>query len=349
MYSVNGYSGNFSGLTCTGLPPGSACTFVASHLALLAGGSTDTAFQISTSPGTPLGIYPVQITANNGVLTASATVTFGVGTFTLSASPTTIPINNRTQPPYTTLTANYQDGYSNTLDVTCAGLPAGANCDFGGAIYPANDTAQLSVAESGLAPADYPFTIIAAGGALIRSIPAVLRVENYSASLAQTALTAVSGTPVSVAVTFNSVNHFTTSSIQIGCQSSASIVCNATPYNAVLSDGGTTTVQLAITGMYPALAAKRAPGLWRQATLPLLATLILPFAIGKRRHNRVLLCLCIICTCAFMGGCGGGSPGSSGAGSSKGQKIAVQVSATAQTASGPLSQSVGIVTLTVTE
>lgn len=351
MYSVNGYSGNFSGLTCTGLPPGSTCTFVASHLALLAGGSTDTAFQISTSPGTPLGIYPVQITANNGSITASATVTFGVGAFTLSASPTTIPINDGIQPPYTTLTANYQDGYPKTLDVTCAGLPTGSNCYFAGALYPANNTAQLSVSESGLAPADYPFTIIASGGALIRSIPAILRVENYTASLGQTTLTAASGKPVNVAVSFNSVNHFTTSSIQISCQSSASIACNAKPYNAVLTDGGTTTVQLAITGTYSALGRNRAPALWRHATLPLLATVMLPFAIGKRRHSRVLLCLCIFCTCAFMGACGGGSSGSSGAGgSSKGQKIVVQVSATAQTASnGPLIQNVGTVTLTLTE
>ena len=97
------------------------------------------------------------------------------------------------------------DGFSNTLGVKCSGLPAGATCNFGGALSPASNTAQLGVSETGLAPADYPFTISATSGILTRSIPAVLRVEGYTASLSQTSLRVVGGTPVNVTVIFKSL------------------------------------------------------------------------------------------------------------------------------------------------
>ena len=349
LLSQNGYSGDFRGLTCTGLPPGTACTFVASDLVLPADGSTDTAFQISTSPSTPLGSYPVQISASNGAIIASATLTFGVGTFTLSASPTTIRINDGTQQPYTTLTANYQNGYNSTLDVTCSGLPAGATCDFPGALYPANNMAQLTLTETGLAPADYPFTITASGGMATQSIPAILRVETYTASLSQTSLTAQSGTPVNLTVNFQSVNHFTTGSIQISCQAS-NVSCNATPYNAVLTDGGTASVKLGITGTYSSLAKSNSAGSWWHPVVPCLAALLLPFVMANNRARKLFLSLCVFSILTFMGACGGGQSGTGGDSGSKSQNITIQLTATAQTAgNGPLTQSIGTVTLKVAE
>ncbi len=284
---------------------------------------------------------------------SSRLLTFGVGTFTLSAAPTTIPINSGTQQPYTTLTAKYQDGYSNTLDVTCSGLPTGATCDFLGALYPANTSAQLSLTETGLASADYPFTITASGGMASRSIPAILRVESYSASLSQTSIKAQSGAPVSVTVNFQSVNHFTTSSIQISCQAPSNVACNPTPYNAVLTDGGTAAVQVGITATYSNVAATnveppRSAALWWRP-IPCLAALLLPFAMANGRARRILLSLCIFGIFTLMGACGGGQSGTGGV-NGKSQTITIQLNASGQTAgNGPLNQTIGTVTLKVTE
>lgn len=362
LMSEGGYSGNFENLTCTGLPPGATCTFVASSLSLLSGGSTDTVFSISTSANTPMGVYHMEITATNGALTPSAALTFGVGTFTISASPTTIPMNDGTKQPYTTLTANYQNGYgnNNTLDVSCSGLPAGANCSFEGAIFPGNNSGQLALSEKGLPAGDYPFTITATGGSVTRSIAAVLRVESFTGSLDQTTLQSTTAIPVTATVTLKSVNHFTTNSIQLACQSAAYVTCTATPFNAVLTDDGTATVQLAITGTMSAAESLSAPPWVRTAAGFTLACLMLPFAL-TRKASKAFAYLLLIAFCVGISSCSGGSSMSSGAGGSTGsgtgtgsggsqntQTISVQIKGTAATVGGSINQTVGTISLILT-
>lgn len=167
LASHGGYGGNFAGLTCSGLPAGTSCTFVASELSLSPDRNVETAFAITTSPNTPLGSYPLQITTSNGVVTVSATVVFGVGDFSISTIPAALPANDGIDPPYTTVTATYLYGYDATLDISSSGLPQGAQgYSAGGVIFPGSGGAQVSASEAGLAPADYPFTIAAmpAGG-----------------------------------------------------------------------------------------------------------------------------------------------------------------------------------------
>ena len=134
---------------------------------------------------------------------------------------------------------------------------------------------------------------------------------------------------------------------KISCQSVASVTCSAAPYNAVLTDGGTASVKLAITGTYSGLAQTSAVPWWRPA-LPCLAGLLLPFAMANGKSRRFLLSLCILCIFTFVGACGGGQSGTGGSG--KSQTITIQLNAAAQTAgNGPLPQSIGTVTLRVTE
>ncbi|HEX6772024.1 MAG TPA: VCBS repeat-containing protein [Acidobacteriaceae bacterium] len=352
LASQGGYSGNFGNLTCTGLPPGATCTFVAPTLSLPAGGSTDTAFQISTNPNTPMGIYRLHITASNGAITASAALSFGVGTFTISASPATIPINDGAKQPYTTITANYQDGFTADVDVSCTGLPASATCYFGGALYPGTNTAQISLSETGLPAGDYPFTITGKAGSVTRSIPAVMRVESYTASLSQTKLTTVTRTPVTATVTFLSLNHFATGSIQLSCASSANVTCNPTPYNAVLSDGGSATVKLTITGILAPVIAVHKSSTWKRTAAGFsLACLLFPFALAGGRRARLLLSLCVIAVCIGMSACGGGASKTNGGGNGAipgSQTISVQVNASAFTTGGPINQPVGTISLTLT-
>jgi hypothetical protein len=174
-----------------------------------------------------------------------------------------------------------------------------------------------------------------------------LRVEGFTASVAQSALTAQTGKPVNATVTFQSVNHFKTNSVQVGCKSTSSVTCTMTPYAAVLSDGGTATVQIAITGMYGAGAGDAAPQQRWPTRLPWLAGLLLPLA-AVRGRKRMLLCLCLAGICTSLNACGGGQSSSRPPASS--QTVKVQLYATTLMGGVPsLQQNIGMVTLTVTE
>jgi hypothetical protein len=72
--------------------------------------------------------------------------------------------------------------------------------------------------------------------------------------------------------------------------------------------------------------------------------------MANNRPRKLFLSLCVFSILTFMGACGGGQSGTGGDSGSKSQNITIQLTATAQTAgNGPLTQSIGTVTLKVAE
>jgi hypothetical protein len=158
LQSDSGYSGVFGKFSCSGLPPGSACNFAQSNVVLLPGGFAQVAFDLTTTSTTPMGTYQLTVGASNGELSPSASLMFGVGGFSLTANPTMIQWNGPAAST-TTVTASYSNGYSQAIQITCTGLPAGASC-ASVAMYPSLRSMPLTLSVSGnVAAQDYPFVI----------------------------------------------------------------------------------------------------------------------------------------------------------------------------------------------
>jgi hypothetical protein len=357
LQSVGGYSGIFSQFTCSGLPAGASCSFAQSSVELLPGGFAQVALSLTTSASQSPGTYTVQVQASNGEISPAAQLTFGIGDFGLSMNPSIIVVNGIT-PPTATVSATYTNVFSGTVNLTCTGLPASANCSTPGVLYPANTSTTISIAvssPSGLAAADYPFQIVGTSGTASHTTPATLRATNFSASLDKTTATVASGQSATFNVTLTSLNHFSNGNISISCQSMANVTCSTPSEYISLIDGATTTSQLSITYHASTVAATSydSPQRW----IPVAACFVLliaPLKIRRKLDGRhlalfIATALLIGITACSGGSSGGGSTGAGGGTSPGSQTVSVSVTAQAMTASGNLQQNAGTVTLTVTQ
>lgn len=350
LESESGYSGIFGDFSCSGLPPGSACNFAQSNAVLLPGGFAQVAFDLTTSAATPIGTYPLTISASNGELSPSVSLTFGVGGFSLTANPTMISWNGPNAPT-TTVTAAYSNGYSQVIQITCTGLPAGANCIGPVAVSPSISSTPLTVSISGnVAAQDYPFVVTGKAGSVSANLNATLRVSSLSASLATSSATIPKGGSAIFKINLQSLNHFSNDKISFTCQSTAGITCSTANSYTSLTDGGSATVELAVISSSTASA----PTLRPFRHLPWQTSLALMFLIfgGKMRSTRTWLARCVqICAFALLiasvTACGG-SGGGGGTGPVS-QTVTVSVSAQARTGSGVLTENAGTITLMITE
>ncbi len=358
LASQSGYSGVFNAFACTGLPPGASCTFAQPSLSLVPGGDADTAFSIQTSPGTPLGNYTVAVTAGNGVLFSSVNIGLGVGDLSFSLNPTTVVFNSAAAPS-TIATVTFVEGNNNAVTFACNGLPPGVLGSGGSAFAIAP---QTTISVGGAAPlpaaADYPFTITGSGGAAAHTGNAVLRVENFSATLDYTTGTLSPGQSTTFAVALSSHNHFANSDMQVICQS-ALVNCSTNPASAVLTDGGNTSLILTVT--VKAAAASLLPS--REQPLSpspsrILAALLLPFGWTiSRRSKRLLLAACGLMILCCFGACGGTSatpstppsspPPGTGTGGGSSATIAVPVYGSTLINASVLQNSAGVLTITL--
>jgi len=357
LQSVNGYSGVFEGFSCNGLPAGASCDFAQSSVVLSPGSAVQVVFDLSTSASTPEGTYPLQIQFSDGVLLSAAQFTLGVGGFGLNLDPSTVIVNG-INPPASTLTTTYVDGFGETLQITCSGLPTGASC-LAGVLYPANTSTTVDMAltsPSALAAKDYPFQIVAAANMLTQSVNAILRVTNFSATLDKTSGTVSSGHPASFNITLTSLNHFSNGNISIICQGPANLSCSTPSTYSPLAEDGTSTVQLTLSYNGSIVATERRHSLpfnWNNIAT-CLTLLTIPLWARRRRWWRafgVFVATGLLISMAACGGGGaGGSNGGSGAGGPPGggnSTASVTVVAQANTSSGNIQQSAGTITVTI--
>lgn len=355
LESKQGYSGVFSQFSCSGLPAGAQCEFEHSTMTLLPGGFAQVAFEITTSSSTPFGTFPISLSASDGVVSPSVNLTLGIGGFSVSASPQALQLYGATSPS-TMVSASFTNGYSQSVQLSCDGLPAGASCVIPSVLYPASPSIPVSIVASSVIPAqDYPFTISGSAGNITSTVPLMLRVSDFTAALQTNAATMTSGTSATFKVQLTSINHFSNSAVSVTCQALSNVTCSTPSEYSILGDSATITVPITVTARLSTAMAKP----FRPLTtrwIPVLAGCLLCICVpGKRARWLAVRSLVVVAAIALaLGflGCSGGNSSSSGSGGTGGsaagaQTITVAVTAQAMTGSGPLQHSAGTVTLTV--
>jgi len=204
LESVGEYAGNSSSLQCLGLPANSSCSFADSSVEILTDRISEVNFTVSTSANTPQGTYPVQITTTDGFFVASVTLTLGIGDFALSVNPALVVLGPAGS-VNTMVTSTSTHGLNEGITLTCAGLPAGALCSQTYTLGANGETGALSLGGSGLMANDYPFQITGRTNLTSHTIPATLRVEDYSLALDNAAATLSAGQSATFSLTLKSV------------------------------------------------------------------------------------------------------------------------------------------------
>jgi plastocyanin len=192
--------GNFSGavtLSCNGLPAGASCNFSPSAM-------------VNPTATTPvLASVSVAAAANTAVVNTPFTVvastpgapapksqpmTLQVFDFTLGApGHATVPVASTDASLLDTFTLLSENGFAGSVTLSCAGLPAGAACNFTNNPVPlsANGSvlASYNVSTSSTPPGDYVYSIVAnAPGILSKSQSVTLSVKDFAVAISKTSL-----------------------------------------------------------------------------------------------------------------------------------------------------------------
>ena len=251
--SVAGTPGvsNIVAFSVSGLPAGAIGSFLPASLT----GSGKTTLSVSTAPTTPPGIYSLTIYGESGSLTNSTSVAITVTDFGISTTPPaqTVVAGNATNFT-TTITAT--NGFSDEVDFSVSGLPAGASASFSPASVNGSGSSTLSVTTSTNTPAgNYVLTITGTDGTLVHSANVTLKVAGFAISSSPTSRTVISGnTSGSFTITITATNGYANNIFLTvnGLPSGANVSFSSTNVS------GSATVTLSITtststpaGVYP--------------------------------------------------------------------------------------------------
>jgi hypothetical protein len=170
--SLGGYSTPV-GLTISGLPTGATGTFSTSPVTP-GGASTLTLSAASTVAG---GNYTITVTGTVGSVTHTQNMTLTVKNFSLSTSPTNIPVSAGSSGT-STATLTMAGGYSSTVTFGTSGLPSGASATFSPTTRTNTGTTTVTIVTTGsVASGSYPFTISGTNGSLVQNTLATLVVS----------------------------------------------------------------------------------------------------------------------------------------------------------------------------
>lgn len=208
---LNGYAGTVS-FSVAGLPAGASATFTPTSV-VSSGAST---MAITVDATTAGGTYPLTITATDGVLTHTASVTLIVtvpivGDFTIAASPASQTVQAGAGASYTA-TIGSVGGFAGTVNLSVAGLPSGATASFTPASVTGSGTSTLAVSTTAATPAGtYTLTITGTAGTLVHSTTVTLVVTapaNFTITATPASITVKRGNSGSYTVTIAAQNGF---------------------------------------------------------------------------------------------------------------------------------------------
>ncbi|MGZ4854968.1 MAG: protease pro-enzyme activation domain-containing protein [Candidatus Angelobacter sp.] len=209
--ALNGYTGTVS-FSVSGLPAGASPVFTPASVT----GSGNSTLAIATTLGTtPNGSYPLTITATDGVLTHSASVTLVVTDFGISATPSSQTIVQGNPASYT-VALTVSSGFAGTVNFSVTGLPPAATAVFSPASLTASGTTTLTITTSVTSPATppgtYALTITASDGVNTRTVPVTLLVDpvgDFALSISPPSQTVNQGQNIGLGVTVNASGGFT--------------------------------------------------------------------------------------------------------------------------------------------
>jgi hypothetical protein len=164
-------SGGFNSavsFSVSGLPSGASANFNPASVSG-AGSSTMT---VSTTSSTPLGSYPLTITATSGSLVHTTSVTLimsAAADFTLSATPSSLTVARKSQGKFTVSVAPLS-GFSGTVALSVSGVPTKTSSSFSPSSITTSGTSTLTISPNPQAPVGtYPLVITGSNGSLTHS------------------------------------------------------------------------------------------------------------------------------------------------------------------------------------
>lgn len=262
---TNGYTDAIT-LTASGLPAGATATFTP---ASVPAGATASTLVIAVPLTTPVGTYPITITASGtGVANATTTVSLTVLTgtapgFGLSASPANLSLTAG-ESLTSTITVARSGGFAGDVALTVSGAPAGMTATLAPTTIAANGTTStLSVATTtAVVPGNYTLT--------------------------------VNGTGAGVAAQSTSVAVTVTAPLGIALAASAATTTGAAGGTASLgvtltrTGGYASDVTLAVGGLPSGVTAAFVPGILSGANVSSTLTLTIGASVAPGNYNLSL-------------------------------------------------------------
>jgi hypothetical protein len=175
-FSVNvapawNYTGQVS-LNVAGLPAGAVGTFSSNPTI---GGISNLA--ITKTSNAVAGNYRLTITATDGTITHTASVTLSLKAFAISATPSSqiLPIGGTTT---YTITITPQNGFNSVVNFSKVGLPSGVTASFNPSSVTGSGTSTLTLTAATTAlPTTKSFTVTGTSGNMSRSVSLSVTVQ----------------------------------------------------------------------------------------------------------------------------------------------------------------------------
>ncbi|HET8888291.1 MAG TPA: protease pro-enzyme activation domain-containing protein [Candidatus Angelobacter sp.] len=173
---INSYAGTVS-FSVSGLPAGAVPTFIPASLS----SAGTTSLSITTNNTTPPGVYPLTITASDGALTHTASVSLEVDAvpaadFTISA-PATITVK-RNSTGSETVTIGAVNGFTGVVSLSASNLPPLVTASFAPTSVTGSGTSTLTFTVDHRATQGvYNITVTGTSGLLVHSTSVTLTVN----------------------------------------------------------------------------------------------------------------------------------------------------------------------------
>jgi subtilisin family serine protease len=364
VVSMGGYSTRVQ-FACQGLPAGATCQFGAASQSVGAGQSVLTSLTIQTSADTPLGSYPIVVTANDGSVSDQITVTLRVSDFSIkvSAPSSTIPTGGSINLGLTLVPIS---GWTDLINLTCQMTPqVPAGCNAQGSFPPG--IFSISWFATNIPVGDYAVTFSGTADGVTHSAPAVtIHIGGANGSVSPSAATVSVGNSANFNVTLNSQNGYT-DQFTFSCPTApAGVTCKFSPSTGLLPAGGTlnSTLTVTVTSKPSSTGSVPASRFYREDPSRPLRALFLLWVIlfvylclkiqssgtGRRAHTAIAFASGLVLILFVVVACGGGSAG----GVSSGQPPpppptpqSATVTISVQASSNLINPPLGVVTVTV--
>jgi len=147
-----------------------------------------------------------------------------------------------------TVTVTPLNGFKQTINFSCSGLPAGASCGATSVTPSGSGAANVTLdvnSPSGLAVGQYSFTITGSGGGNTHNQPAQFTIGTITASISPTSATIAVQSSANFTLNLSSANGFS-GTVSLDCPGlPAGITCTFNP--ASVSVPGSTTLTVAVS------------------------------------------------------------------------------------------------------
>ena len=206
--ALDGYSGVVS-LSVSGLPGGATASFDSSSIGV-PGNATLT---VNASSPTPIGTYPLAISATDGTLTHTTNVTLTVAAsdFTVSVAPTSGSVA-RGKSVALAVSTSALGSFGGTVSLSATGLGSGETASFSSSSIGAPGTSTLTItAGSSATLGTFNVTIKGTSGSVVHTATLALNVvvADFSVSSTPASVTVLQGDTASYAVSVAALNGFT--------------------------------------------------------------------------------------------------------------------------------------------